>query len=121
MFGVAGMVRHGGRRICTCMSWNMFDVFCQGLRAHIERQKTRLRMPIGVEKRVVVTIWKLATNVEYQTLLALFGLGRCTVCVIVVETCNAITKHLFPWYVSFPMGERLRDIVRMIETCWGFP
>ena len=43
-------------------------------------------------------IWKLATNVEYQTLLALFCLGRSAVCVIVVETCNAIAKHLLPWF-----------------------
>ena len=103
------------------MSRNTFNVLCQELRPHIERQETRLRMPIGVEKRVAVTIWKLATNVEYRTLSALFGLGRSTVCVIVVETCNAIAKHLFPRYVSFPTGERLRDIVSMFETCWGFP
>ena len=105
----------------SALSWNTFNVLCQELRPHIERQETRLRMPIGVEKRVAVTIWKLATNVEYRTLSALFGLGRSTVCVIVVETCNAIAKHLFPRYVSFPMGERLRDIVSVFEICWGFP
>ena len=97
------------------------NVLSQELRPQIERQETRSRMPIGVEKRVMVTIWKLATNVEYRTLSVLFGLGRSTVCVIVVETCNAIAKHLFPRYVSFPTGERLRDIVSMFETCWGFP
>ena len=47
------------------MSRDTFNVLCQDLRPHIERQETRLRMPIGVEKRVAVTIWKLATNVEY--------------------------------------------------------
>ena len=103
------------------MSRNMFNVQCQELTPHIERQETRLRMPIGVEKRVAVTIWKLATKVEYRTLSALFSLGRSTVCVIGVETCNGIAKHLFLWYVSFPTGERLKDIVSMFETCWGFP
>ena len=86
------------------MSRDLFNVLCQELRPHIERQVTCLRMAIGVENRGAVTIWKLATNVAYQTILALFGLGRSTVCVIVVETCNAIAKHLFPQHVSFPMG-----------------
>ena len=95
------------------MSRDTFNVLCQELRPHVERQETQLRMPIGVEKCVAVTIWKLATNVEYQTLSALFCLGRSTVCVIVVETFNAIAKHLLPRYVSFPMSERLRDIVSM--------
>ena len=71
---------------------------CSLPRAEASFRKTEnsLRMPIGVEKRVVVTIWKLATNVEYQTILAFFSLGRSTVCVIVGQTCNAIAKHLFP-------------------------
>ena len=102
------------------MSWDTFNVLCQELRPHIERQETRLRMAIGVEKHGAVTIWKLATNVAYRTISALFGLGRSTVCVSVVETCNAIAKLLFPRYVSFPTDERLREIVSMFETCWGF-
>ena len=69
-----------------------------GVRPYIEIQVTCLRMPIGVEKRVAVTIWKLATNVEYQTLSALFCLGCSTVCVIVMETWTAIAKHLLPWF-----------------------
>ena len=88
---------------------------------HIEKQTTYLRQPISVEKRVAVTLWKLATNVEYCILSALFAIGHSTVCVIVIETCNAIAKHLFPRYVYFPTGERLKDVVTNFETCWGFP
>ena len=73
MLGVAGMVRQESLR----MSRDTFNVLCQELRSHVERQETRLRMPIGVEKRVAVTILKLVTNVEYWTILALFGLGHC--------------------------------------------
>ena len=78
-------------------------------------------MPVSVEKRVAVTIWKLATNVEYRTLAALFGLGRSTVGDIVVETCQAIATHLLPRYVQIPQGNRLIEIVNGFETCWGFP
>ena len=80
------------------MSRDTFNVLCQELRPYIEMQETCLRMPIGVEKRVAVTIWKLATNVEYWTLSALFCLGRFTVCAIVMETWTAIAKHLLPWF-----------------------
>ena len=66
-----------------------------------------MRSPVSVEVRVAVTIWKLATNVEYRTLLALFGLGRSTVSEIVVETCHAIASHLLPQYVQIPLGDRL--------------
>lgn len=74
-----------------------------------------------MEKRVTVTVWKLATNVEYRTLSALFGIGRSTVGVSVVETCKAIVAHLLPRYVYVPRGEKLREIVDGFESCWGFP
>ena len=36
-----------------------------------------------------MTIWRLATNVEYRILSELFGIGKSTVGEIVIETCNA--------------------------------
>ena len=68
-----------------------------------------------------MTVWKLATNVEYRTLSSLFGLGRSTVGKIVIETCHAITIHLLPQYVQIPRGQKLREIVDGFETFWGFP
>ena len=55
-----------------------------------------MRSPVSVEVCVAVTIWKLATNIEYRTLSALFGLGRSTVGEIVVETCRANSFSLAP-------------------------
>lgn len=84
-------------------------------------QVTNFRVPVTVEERVAVTVWKLATNIEYRTLSSLFGLGRSTVGKIVVETCRAIATHLLPQYVYIPNGERLKEIVEGFETFWGFP
>ena len=70
---------------------------------------------------MAVTLWKLATNVEYRTLSELFGLGRSTVGEIVIETCDAIAMHLLPQYVFIPQGDKLREIVEEFETYWGFP
>ena len=69
------------------MSVETFEIVCNHLRPHIEQQVTRFREPIRVEVRVAVTIWRLATNTEYQTIAALFGLGRSTVGEIVLERC----------------------------------
>ena len=71
-----------------------------------------MREAISVEKCVAVTVWKLATNIEYRTLSALYGIGRSTVGDIIIETCKAITK-LLPWYV------KILKVVKGFEECWG--
>ena len=82
---------------------------CMELRPHIERQVTKFREPESVHVRVAVTVWRLATNNEYQTIAALFGPGRSTVCEIVLETCQMIARHLLPRYITVPQQQRLRD------------
>ena len=84
-------------------------------------QETTFRKPVTVEERVAVTIWKLATNVEYRTLAIMFGLGRSTVAEIVVETCREIAAHLLTEYVKIPSGDRMKEVVDGFETFWGFP
>ena len=67
-----------------------------------------------------MTIWRLATNVEYRTLSELFGIGKSTISEIVIETCNAITSHLLPKYVYISKDENWKEIVERFETYWGF-
>ena len=67
-----------------------------------------------------LTIWKLATNVEYRTIAALFGVARSTVDEVVLDTCEAISQHLLPKYVCIPRNESLHDIVDGFEQQWGF-
>ena len=78
-------------------------------------------MAVTVEERVAITVWKLATNAEYRTLSALFGVGISTVGTIVIETCSVITEHLFPRYVTIPTGNRLTEVIDGFKTRWGFP
>ena len=68
-----------------------------------------------------MTVWKLATNVEYRTLSSIFGLGRSTVGEIVIETCEVITLKLMSKYVYIPQDSRLCEVVEGFETRWGFP
>ena len=57
------------------MSQHTFTILCNEVRQFIEKQTTRFRESISVEKRVAVTIWKLATKCEYRTISNLFGIG----------------------------------------------
>ena len=104
------------------MSRDTFRMLCDELRPHIERQTTVFREAISVEARVAITIWRLATNVEYRTIASLFGVGRSTVGEIVLDTCDAIANHLLPRYVCVPSDPAaLHDIVDGFRECWGFP
>ena len=103
------------------MHKSTFLFLCNELREHIQRQDTVMRQPITVEERVALTIWRLGTGAEYRTISELFGIGRATVCVIVNETCRSIVKYLLPRFVCFPVGDRLKEVVRGFEARWGFP
>ena len=103
------------------MSRDTFNIICNELRPYIQKKWTNMRSPVSVEERVAVTVWKLATNVEYRTLASLFGLGRSTVGEIVVETCEVVTTKLLSRYVYIPQESRLREVVDGFEVRWGFP
>ena len=103
------------------MTHATFEILCGELRPYIQRVNTRFRLSISVEARVAVTVWRLATNVEYRTIAELFGLGRSTVGEIVLETCEVIAKQLLPKYVRVPNHDRLREIVDGFCLRWGFP
>ena len=57
------------------MSRQTFVVLCSELRPYLIRKRSQFRLPVPVDQQVSVTLWRLATNVEYQTIAALFGLG----------------------------------------------
>ena len=66
-------------------------------------------------------MWVLATPAGYRTVAHLFGIARCTVCVVVHETCTAIIQKLMPLYISFPTGDKVSEVVRGFKEKWGFP
>ena len=73
------------------------------LQSHLTKSVTRFCMPIPVNQQIgiiAVTIWKLATNVDYQTISALFEIGFSTICEIVHCICHAMAEHVLPKYVK---------------------
>jgi len=74
-----------------------------------------------VEKRVAITLWYLATPMEYRSIGHLFGVARCTACVVVHETCTAIVDVLLKAYISFPKGDQVKQVVDGFQRTWGVP
>ena len=66
---------------------------------------------VSTERRLDITLWKLATNIEYRSISQLFGVGHSTVCSIVLETCQAFTEILLPKYVRIPQGESCKEAI----------
>ena len=81
------------------MNRNTFVMLCTELGPYLRKHVTRMRFPVPVYEQVAVTIWRLATNIEYSTVSALFGLGISTVRTIVNRTCYTISRYLIPKYM----------------------
>ena len=103
------------------MQKSTFFYICNLLRPHIQKRDTNMRHAITVEKRVAVTLWRLATNVEYRTIGHLFGISRASVCCIVRHVCENIVHVLMPKYIAWPKGELLKETVELFEHMWGYP
>ncbi|KAL8207193.1 UNVERIFIED_CONTAM: hypothetical protein K2H54_047789 [Gekko kuhli] len=91
----------GDRRINTldqedCCSGirSTFDWLVDALRDVLQRQRTEMRAPVSVERRVAVALWWMASTMSYRTVAHQFGLARSTVAGIVVEVTRAITEAL---------------------------
>ena len=71
---------------------------------------------------MAVTLWKLATNVEYRTLAQLMGIGRSTAFEIVNSVCEAISCHLLSRYITILIDEvQVQEIIHEFEGKTGFP
>lgn len=84
------------------MSQLTVNNLCQRLRSVIEKQSTRLRSPLSVEKHVAVTLWYLATPLEFRSNGHLFGIAHSTAYAVAVvhETCAAIVQVLLKSYIN---------------------
>ena len=103
------------------LSQETFKYLCRQLRPYIQHSNTRFRDAVSVEKRVAITLWTLASPVEYRTVGHLFGVGRSTVCEVVNETCKAIVDHLLHQYIFFPSVEHQEHYINNFERKWGVP
>ena len=97
-----------------------FDRLVRDLRPFIQGQHTHWRQPIGVEKKVVVTLFKLMHGVSIPLVADKAALGKSTVHEILRQVCSAISIHL-GHLVAWPTGRRLMRIATAFQSKQCFP
>ena len=59
---------------------------------------------ISVRERVAITLYRLADKASYRTVSNLFGVGKSTVCqIIMLEVCTCIVEVLFKRLIHLPV------------------
>ena len=97
-----------------------FDRLVHDLRPHIQGQHTHWREPIGVEKKVVVTLFKLMHGVSIPLVADKAALGKSTVSEILRQVCTAISIN-FGHLIAWPVGRRLTRITAAFQAKQGLP
>ncbi|CAM4573918.1 unnamed protein product [Leuciscus chuanchicus] len=98
-----------------------FNILCDQLHPYIKPQTTNMLDPVPLEKRVAVTIYKLASNVEFHDVANLFGIGTSTACNIFWEVCEALS-NLRRVFVKRPTTvPEVQAIITGFERKTGFP
>ena len=97
-----------------------FDRLVQDLRPFIQGQHTHWRQPIGVEKKVVVTLFKLMHGVCIPLVADKAAIGKSTVHEILRQVCSAISIH-FGHLVAWPTGRRLMRVATAFQSKQGLP
>ena len=104
------------------MSQVTFEKLCEELTPFVERRDTNYRKAISVRERVAITLYRLADTASYRTGSNLFGVGKSTVCQIVLEVCSFIVEVLFKRLVHLPVTRQ--DIETEVAAFFkhaGFP
>ena len=97
-----------------------FDRLVNDLRPHIQGQHTHSRQPIGVEKKVVVALFKLMHGVPIPLVADKAALGKSTVYGILRQVCTAISNH-FGHLIAWPVGRRLSRVTTAFQNKEWFP
>ena len=97
-----------------------FDRLVNDLRPFIQGQHTHWREPIGVEKKVVVTLFKLMHGSSIPLVADKAALGKSTVHEILRQVCSAISRH-FGHLIAWPTGRRLVRTVEGFQSKQWFP
>ena len=92
-----------------------FDRLVVGLRPFIQGQHTHWRQPIGVEKKVVVTLFKLMHGVAIPLVADKTALGKSTVFEILRQVCATICNN-FGHLIEWPTGQRLAQIAGAFQS-----
>ncbi|XP_018800656.1 PREDICTED: uncharacterized protein LOC108976175 isoform X2 [Bactrocera latifrons] len=88
----------------------------------LEKKNTSYRKAIQLEKRIVIALYALGSSAVCRSIGNMFGIGKSTVCSILIDFCHEVWRCLWPLYLKkFPMNEiQLREYLNGFESL-GFP
>ena len=103
------------------VSRETFEFLCDLVRVKQQKQQTRLRVPVSVEERVDLALWRLATGNSYRSCGLQFGLGKSTAKIICSEFEQAIFD-LKDRFIKFPLtSEENGKNIEEFEELNGIP
>jgi hypothetical protein len=102
------------------MTRESFNVLCSHL-TNLKKQETHLNETVPLNKRIAVALYALGSSAEYRTIANLFGIGKSTVCQILLEFCNEIWNVFKNDLFSYPLtNEVIKKNINGFEKM-GFP
>lgn len=90
-------------------------------RQHVNPQTTNMLEPVSLENRVVIAIYRLASNVEFHDVANLFGIGASTACNISWEVCEALSKLRVMYGKRPKTVHEMKAVMTGLEKKTGFP
>lgn len=103
------------------VSRETFSYLCTTLKPQLKRQDTTYRLCIPLQKRVALTLYKLANHCDYKTVADLFAVGVASVCRCVHEFCTAVIEVLKPQLVVTPNDSELVKMADFFYHTYGIP
>ena len=98
-----------------------FEYLCDLVRANLQKQDTRFGVPVSVEERVGLALWRLATGNSYRSCGLQFGLGKSTAKIICSEFEQAVFD-LKDCFITFPLtNEEIGEKIEEFEELYGIP
>ena len=87
------------------------------VRNRLEKQDTRFREAVSIEKRVAITLWPLATGSCYPSVSKTFAVGKSTAVSITKSICAEISR-LSKYFIKFSRtpGGTAKAIATFKET-----
>lgn len=98
-----------------------FEYIVQLVDAELSRRDTPFRNAVPIEKRVAVSLWRLATGDSYRACGLQFGLPKSTTSMITHEFCSILTRKMDE-FIKFPYSRaEVRKAIDEFQNISEFP
>ncbi|VEN48856.1 unnamed protein product [Callosobruchus maculatus] len=98
-----------------------FHFICERLRPYLQPKEKYVRTSATVEKKVAITLYKLASCAEYRIVANQFGIHKSSVHVYVYDVINAIYAEFGTEYLSMPNELEAEEVSQGFESMCGLP